>query len=422
MHIARKRIVRVCFIIFWVLSSSALSFAEQIPIISRENAMFAALNQVQQREAALKESLKAAEGKLLENAVIRDKKTVSFLQDLAKRVHPSLSIATQYNDNVDSAQHDHQGILSSSVNPGLNMNFYGRGKSLSLSASLANLRYNTRRVNNSTTGSMGLTASLGLDRYTLSIAENISTNRARAKTFGVETQGFAYYWQNQFAALLGRQFNRYGFDVGYNRTTYRYDHSPSRANNRFDEVYSLNQYLRLAPKTKLVFNYDHGRTQYQHKSSLPPTSNYNTYSVDITSALSYKLTGLLNVNYTSTDAKNADDSSELGFGIDMGYRVSDRFNFALNYAYSRSNPATDSAHAVTNSFGVSGDHRFAFNPKLSSSFDFGVTFLDSPKTDIYKHKSATFTWGGGLSYAFRKWLDFSFDWSTTKVHSNSSTK
>jgi hypothetical protein len=86
------------------------------------------------------------------------------------------------------------------------------------------------------------------------------------------------------------------------------------------------------------------------------------------------------------------------------------------------NQTSAADYSVTHSVGLSANHRFAFNPKISARINFGIDFDALPKTDLYTDRTATYGWGGGLHYAFRKWLDFDLSFADTNVHSNYSTK
>ena len=401
------------------------SFAEQMFFSPRESAIFAALTQQQEREGAIRDSLKKAQGKLLETRVIREKKISALFKDFSKKVHPFVIHSVTHNGNIDSTQHDHKDAFINDLSVGSKVNFIERGRQVNFDAEVHANHYNhglRRRANNDSGASLGVRSNFGIDRFTVALSNEMSTNRSRARAFCIETEGAAYYWQNSFAAILGRHFNRIGFDAGYTRSTARYDHSPTHMQNNYSEVYAFSQYLRLATKTKLLFTYNHGRVQYQHKPIPSPNYNYDYYTLDLASTLSYKLSGLLNVGYKIMDYKTGIDYKDLLWGLSLGYRLSDRTNLAFAFGHTSHEQSETTGYSETNGFSLTGTHRLAFNPRLSTSFGVATSYVTQPKTHDYKQRSISYAWGNGLNYAFRKWLSFNLDFENTKAYSNFSTK
>lgn len=401
-----------------------LCLANQIPFGPRESIIFATLNQIQEREQAIDDCFKTAQGKLMESTVVRERQFVRFLEEIGENAHPYVDVSYQFDDNIDSTQEEGKGALARTVTPGVKMNFVGRGRSLNIDANVMTQTYAHRRRDNESAATIDLVSNFGLDRYTLGLSEEMYTNRISNRAFSIETESLAYYWRHTFNAFLGRNFNRTGFDIGYNRATYRYDHSPSHSENRAEEIYSFNQYLRIATKSRLLFSYAHGRAQYQHDLVPANDYNYDEYGLYLTSAFSYKLTGLLNVGYKAMDYKTTgNDYRTLSMGSSVGYRLSDRSNLSFSYAHAHEEVAMLNFNSsISDTLSLSGSHRLAFNPKLTLNFDFNAEFLKYPKANLYTYRSEVYSWGWGINYAFRKWLDFSFDYLRSQTHSNYSTK
>lgn len=410
-----------CFVILILTFSLShtLSFAQEIPFIPRENVIFAALNQLQ-REVAIRDSMKEAQLRLLEGGFVEEetKKGGFSFRDLASRTHPYLTLQTRFDDNVDTSALTRKSSLINTITPGLKTNFIGKGKSLNLDIHTDNRYYNNRPRSNSQSATIDILSNFSMGRYILSISEGYFTNYISTPEFGVKTDEFTFYWKNTFNSTLGCNFNRIGFDTGYKRIDYDYEPNSGLDNDRIEETYNFNQYLHIATKTRLLLEYSHGRIKYTHE---PPTSKdytYNDFSLGLTGVPSSKLTGLLSTGYKEADYKEDDDYRDTTFTGNLGYNVSERTNFNFLLKYVIHEEATKQNYYIQKDFKLTGNHRLAFNPKFKLSLSYEADFYDYIKMADFSKENATHTWILGLSYAFRKWLDFSLNYTRKKTASN----
>lgn len=401
--------------ILWAIPK--ISLGQQIPSLVRENLILVTLNQLQTTEEAIEEAMKEAQLKVMEEKLIEAKEKGFSFKDLASRAHPYLTIQTKFDDNVDSTPTTRKSSLINTITPGLKMNFRGKGRSLNLDMYIDNAYYNNRSRSNSQGITTYLLSNFGIERYTLSISDNYFSNYISTEELGINQ--VTNYWKNAFSSTLGRHFNRIGFDVGYSRTDYFYE-PKSDANDYTDETFSFNQYLRIATKTRLLFEYSRGRTKYPHVPT--SDSNYNNFNLAATGVLSSKLTSMAKMGYKVTDNKGAADTRDTTFTTDVGYRVSDRTNLTFTLKHSIHESATKSSYYIQDDFKLSGNHRLAFNPKFNLSFGYEADLKDYPKKAGFTGESNTYTWNFGLSYAFRRWLDFSLTYTNEKITSDVDTE
>ncbi len=407
-----------------------VSFAQQIPFQSREVTIFNALNQLQEREGAYTSSIQEAQLKALEQQMARQLPSAvnrqaaagsgnEFLSSLMKRAHPYVSVSVAQDDNVKSTPVK-RSDTKTTITPGFKMNFYSGPSSTTLDASISS-SYNKHYAdgNNEQTASTSISTNQILGPYTLSLSDSYSSNYISTPEMGIPVDTLAFNWQNTVAASLSRNFNRYGFNVGYSRGDSYYDQR-NIASETADESWSLSQYLRIATKTRLTLDYSHGRTTAHHTANEGSNSNNNSYALTATGVLSPKVSALTKISYASTNNKSGTDTITRSFGTGLAYRFSDRTNFSFSYTGSIAVSGSKSSNSVNNSYAFSGNHRFAFNPKINLSMGYTIETSAYPKKEILSGELNTYTFDSSLSYAFKQWLDISIGYSHTKTASNNS--
>jgi len=358
---------------------------------------------------------------------------------LKKRSHPYVTLGFGYDSNVDNVEHDAKGDMFFPGTLGLKMNFSGRDKALNLNTHLDGKYYGQRTIYNTLDAVQGLTSFINIGKYILSFSDSynnnyiIGTRELGVKRSSVETTDISgestaqneRRWANTSTTILGRYFNRIGFDVGYIRSDIDYEPDFSLENDRFVDTGRLNMYLRVATKTRLLFGYSHERTEYR---KMPDTiTNIDDYNFAVTGALSPKLTYLGRVDYKFGDAKTGFDGRNRTFTGNIGYAFTNRTNLTFNYNHiigkkTISGLIDDASSLYTHgdTFSLTGNHRLAFNPKFNLSVKCGAELYDYPNNADAGHDQ-TYSFGLGLSYAFRQWIDFSLNWTDSITRTALST-
>lgn len=417
---------RSCRLIILILSLFSflrpkLSFAQQSPFTPQENAMFIILNQLQEKEAAIRDSMEEAQMRLMksslkEKRVEKVREGLVLFKALLSRTHPYLTESVSFYDNMDSQKDFKKSSIVNNFTPGLKMNFRDRAKSLRLDFYINTSLYNNRRRSNRQSAGSEAVTTFNIRRYMLTISDSYFSNYVASEEFGVDDHDFDKYWQNSISSTIGRHFNRIGFDLGYKQTILE-NELLLKDSDSIQETVNFNQYLRIATKTQLLFAYNYNRAKYTHRID-PDDSQSKNFNLSLAGVLSSKLTALIETAYVLTDQKTGDDSRGITLNGKLGHQISRRSNLALTLSRSINESATKANYYIGNSFNLSGNHRLAFNPKFNLSFNSGASYGRYPKKADFTQKNETYTLGLGLSYAFRQWLDFSLDWAHTKSESN----
>ena len=413
-------------LIFILFLGCKISFAQDVPLILRESLIFTTLNNIEKmqdsnRERAIRETMQEAQMRLMEpkyvpKRVKEKSKAEGFrLKDLVSRAHPYLNAQTKFFDNVDTGSELRKSSIAHTFTPGLKINFLGsRGKSITLNTYIQNLYYNNRSRSNTQSAELDLLGTFNIGRYTLSVSNDYFTNHI-AKSELVTHDESDYYWRDALNFNLGRHFNRIGFDMGYGVEDYEYQSTAdSLASDRIVQTFNFKQFLRIATRTLLQFEYDYDRTGYSYTPS--SDSNIYNYSLGLSAVLSHKLAGSMKMAYSLGDYKAGDDYTKTTFTGELGYNVSRRTNYSLGFDHIINESATDSGYYIEDDFSLTCNHRLGFNPKYLLSFGGEVSLRGYPKNTTSSEVD-TYTFGSGLSYAFKRWLDFSLNYDYIKKSS-----
>jgi len=435
------RIIRYLIIFLFIVSMGGISFAQQALFSPREEMMMFTLDNLQAgydkdeavREAAIETQMKLAESGLSKKSpVLKEPPGEGILKSLKKRSHPYLNFRAAYDTNIDAITDNPKGDILYDTTPGLKINFTGKNKALNFDTHINTEYYNKFTEYNGVDAFAGFSGYININKYILSMTESYNNNYlSNFKELGGRDEIYSRdgilkrRWLNTNSTSLGRYFNRIGFDIGYTRSDIDYEPDYSYDNDRFIDSGRFNTYLRIATKTKLLFGYKHDRTEYR---ILPEISNLDDYNLALTGALSPKLTYLGRVDYQIIDSKpdyggddlTKTDADIMTFTGNIGYAFSNRTNLSFNYNHVISKYSDRLYYSTADALTLTGNHRLAFNPKFNLSFIYGATFTDYPRYVGFEAHSDDYTYGVGLTYAFRQWLDFGLNWTYSKLKSNRS--
>lgn len=440
----RKVLVFVCTVLI-----TTPAIAQQVSATPRDQLMLVTLKQLREgekavkgaRENAIKETiqelqLSAAQEKLQKEYREYSKKTPG--SGITVQAHPYISQSTSYWDQKDP-KNDRHHVMIFNQSPGLFLSFLGKDKFVNLGFSVSDSRDCDRSDNRDDSAQVNLASNFVFNKYTFSVTDNYFNNYIAGPDIGIDPKIFNYYWQNDLSTSLSSRFNRLGFSLGYQRTDVNYRISsglvpdtdadndgqlvaPSGTSSSVD-VFSLSSDLKIAPKTTLSFGYNYGMNNYLERVSVDGNSGnsyYNTYSTSIAGVLSPKVTATVGANYTLTHYRStaANETKSLGIPFGLSYAISDRTDLALTYSYTHHFEGNAANYYHDGVFGISGNHRLAFNPKLKFSFackwDSAVNDKLATPTQIKKTRNFSV----GLNYAFRQWLDFGLSYAYRRYDYN----
>ena len=406
--------------IFFPLAAMAQEFPAAPNL--RDDVMFLTMNRVQntqKREEVMRSALQ--ESRLEQESMPKLGEVVGqTLQDIKKHSHPYVTLGTAYDSNIDNTYHDAKGDMIYRGIVGIKNNFTWKDKAINFDTHLNGEYYGEKTAYNNLDVVTGFSGYMNIGKYILSMAESyknnyiIGTRELGVKRSSGEVPSVAGVsgaaslqrrWENTNQLTFGRQFNRTGFDLGYTRIDTDYEPDSSE-NDKFENTYKLNSYLRVAKKTRILFGYVHDRIEYNKILSI---ENSDEYNLALTGALSAKLTYLLRGDYKETDNKIYFDLRDYTYTGNLAYAFSNRTNLSLNYNYAIEESANEPGYFYENILELKGNHKLAFNPKFNLSFSCSADLKNYPKNLPQGHDE-TYSYGFGLSYAFRQWIDFSLNW------------
>ncbi len=404
-----------------------LSEEQQLPageIFSppREEAISTSINQLEDRKQALD---KPIEGSQTSMPQISKKSTPGtglvgpYLKKTVSRLHPYLSARAALNDNVDKLRKK-RSSLGYSTSAGIRSSYVTKARSsLNLDVVMRNAYFERHAEDNTQDLTVNSQYNFGVKRNTFSIANSYFTNYIADDSFGIKTDQQASYWEDALSLSWGKHFNRIGFDIGWARGETSYEDAYKTRDNARNAL-EIDQYLFIGKKTRLSLGYQYGNTNHERV----PTSDKrsDSISLELAGVVSPKITGAFNMDYDTTDFKKGADSKTIGFGLGFAYRISNRSSLSLDLLHSVIDDTSGAiSYSTEDSFGLSGSHRLAFNPRLSVNFSSTVLYKDFPKWEGSHNEYSIYGLGLGLSYAFRQWIDLSLSWNHSRKYSNIDT-
>jgi hypothetical protein len=394
----------LCGLLVFCLLSPEFSFAQQMVFAPRESVMFATLKTLQEREEAMRVSLKQAQSRGIQGRAAANKNKEGVLAGIASRTHAYLNTDIQNNSNVDSAATNRKSSVISEITPGLKANFSRKNASFLLNAYTRGLYSNNRARSNVLEANLDTLASFSLGRYSIFLSNDYFNNYLAKPHFNIKKDGYTHYWKDTITLDAGSHFNRYDFDVSLLWESARHDTDYSLASDYDEQEFRLNQYFAFTPKTQFSLEYVRNRVKNVYKDTQALNDNSNEYIVGLAHVWSYKTSSSVTVDYKSVDYKVASDTRDIISRGAFTYRLSERSNLSLSLERTMHDSKLPSSNSLEDNFIAVIYHRFSFNPKLSASFTYDADYYDYIKTDPVQRASIR-NYYFSLNYAYKKWLD-----------------
>jgi len=354
----------------------------------------------------------AGKGVALTKAATRQDQVIRepFLSGLFKRFHPYINHTLQYDDNVETDYEVIRATMISNMKPGLKMSYRGRKWSLQGDFNYQNKFYDNLRNSNFDQADGLLQSSLNLGRNVLTLFNQLTYFHPAKKDFGgvdddVITAG-KNYRKNDFKASLGRGFNRFGYDLIYNRIDYKYEPAFESSNYHEQEI-TFRPYWRISKKTRITGAYVYN-FQELTDVAMPDDRRFQKFSMTFFNRLTAKISDEVIIEQQLTDKKRTNDEKFTSFRSKFAYGFSPRTNLTLDLSHKIYRNANRQANYLEDIYEFSGNHRFAFNPKIRLSLGAKTTLTDYIKrfSSSVEQKTDVHLFTFSLDYAFRKWLDF----------------
>lgn len=388
----------------------------------RKEIILATLDQIQEgeakREKAVWDAFIEAEKRILETS--QEQKITregGFWEYLSKHGRPSLGHVIEYNDNAGHAE-DKKSELINRIQPSFKFEFLNERMHLILDPRFEYTSYARNPKNNSFIVDFDSHLSLPHFLYHSLYLQNRYTNSYYAPgDFGTTEDEFPRYWDNYLSINFEKQFNRLGYGIGYRQKFRGFEAKYRSERERIQHTLNLTEFLRIAPKTRLLLEQEYQFTRYLHDPSPSRDSDSQEINFGISGILTAKLTGVAKIGFRYQDYATAEDFKQATLSGDLGYRVSERTG--LSFGFQRTTQETtytDEDYCVTNSFSIGGSNRFAFNPRLHLNFDFSFEYSEYPKKTRTPREDDIYSAELGVGYDFREWFitDLGYSYSARK--------
>ena len=386
-----------------------------LPIPQRD--LDAALDQAGEPGA---KQVKVLNGKT-EQAKEKEKVRTRLWDLIAKNTQKYIEYDVSYNDNLFQTETAKSDIINE-IKTGFKTSIVGVRHHLGLEANLTQYIHTHHPNENHSDIDLKVEGhrDAGQGGYNLYISDTFTTNYlSTPKTFGLSATAGTQSWQNNLYFSLAREFNRLSYDTGFLFSMNRYEAEYARDSDYNEYRYNLSTFFRVAPKTRLFFEYEKGFNRYVYTQDPSSNSDYQSYFFGTHGLLTGKLTGILKFGFRDQDYKTAQDFSETIFEGNLTHNLSDRTSF--NFKFERLNhdsPDINENYYVENSFTLSGSHRFAFDPRLELDFSIGYKYDKYPKIAGETREDDLYNAILALGYRFRKWLSVQLTYEYDARRSN----
>lgn len=405
-----------------------LSFAQENVPVTRDNLIFASLNQVESRQKAVADAMMEAQMIEVKNKPAKQpqakQQSETGFSNLASKIHPYFLLNTAYDNNLYNARYDVDSSLINTITPGLKINFQGRNTVINLDAYFNNKYYSQYYESNMQNGGASLLANFLINRFTLAFSDTYRNYYGKAEVPALDDSSYdnTIQWSNNFSTTLSRQFNRYGLNLIYSRSDHQYRPGYSFSNNYYQDVGTINQTFAVSKKTQFLFGYEYNKKTYSHTLPVSGDFYYNQYKLTLTKILTAKMTALISGTYKTVDYKEDDDYKEGIYGISFSYQPSMRTNLALKYEHTPHDAPNPDTYTITNDVELSMIYRPAFSSKLQFTASAEAQLVGYPKLYTGHEYSNTFEFNAAINYFFRPWLDFSLSYKNRKDQGSKATK
>lgn len=404
----------------FVLFNASFLFAQQAPSVPGVEAS-SWLNAVERQQAMDKSFHLAREKVILEELENRRPSQVNWRQALARNLNPYLEIEFAQDSNIYLTPKRTKDFVST-FTPGLKLNFSGEDNFVEFDAGAKLTSYADKTSMNSQNPYFNFSWRKHFNRYHLNLVERFRKDFDVRSSFITEAEGKVRYLANDFNFTYGGEYNRLAFDAGLRRYDYFYPGEFKRDNNYNENIVSLTGYTKLAPKTRLLFEYDHGIIVYPEHPEVSRDGYYEEGWVGLTGEITSKVSGIAKLGYQYRVYDQGADWHKPVLGIDLIYHFKERTDFLFRATRS-AEQALSEGENYYDFFRLEGGvaHKFAFNPKLSIGFNGLYENDDYPLSSFsFKREDKIYALEGAFKYNLQLWLDAALAYTFRERDSNSS--
>ena len=211
------------------------------------------------------------------------------------------------------------------------------------------------------------------------------------------------------------------------RYDYFYRKDVKQTNSYNETIPTLTGYYKLAPKTSLLFEYNHGIVRYPKKPSPSKDNTYEQVWFGLNGDITSKIHGFMKGGYQFRKFNNGGNWEKPVLGLDLTYQFKERTQILLRL----NKTATQSEYVNQNYYEINRLdlgflHDFAFNSKLNFKFDSYYEYDDYPAPidpTLKKRLDNVYGVSGALKYDLQRWFSvlLKYEWkeNNSNIHLNS---
>ncbi|MCM8795278.1 MAG: outer membrane beta-barrel protein [Candidatus Omnitrophica bacterium] len=410
-----KKIKVSSFIItvgIFLFFSNTIIFAQEFSS-ARNEQIIALLSQLEKNKA-IEEGFKRAQEIMESEEVSKEK----FSQlKLIRHLHPYLEIENTYNHNIFLLPAKKYDYINTST-PGIKFSLSKEDTLLELDLGTRFTSYLKHSSLNSQNPYISFVLKHYFSHYHFNLYDKFRDDIFLNSDITEGTEGVVDYRANDFDMSLGAEYNRLAFDLGFRRYDYFYEQDYKQENNYNENIFSITGYINLAPKSKLLFEYDHGIILYTEEPHPSKNANYHQSWFGLKGEITSKITGIMKAGYQYRIYRSRADWNKPVLGIDLHYQFKERTAFLLKLektAKQSINVNQNYYDTVIMDLGIVNN--FAFNPKLNLRLngfyqdDEYVGTQPSREDKLYGLTSA-------LQYGLKRWLYTALEYTYKERDSN----
>ncbi|MDD2751659.1 MAG: outer membrane beta-barrel protein, partial [Candidatus Omnitrophica bacterium] len=184
----------------------------------------------------------------------------------------------------------------------------------------------------------------------------------------------------------------------------------------------LTGYYQFAPKTSLLFEYDHGIVRYPKKPSPSKDNRYEQFWFGVKGDITAKIEGFMKAGYRFRKFNNGGDWEKPVLGFDLSYQFKERTSILLKLLKtSAQTDFSDQNYYERNRLDLGVVNQFAFNPKLVLKVDSFYENDDYPSpTDpsVKERMDNLFGVSTSLKYDLQRWFSTLLKYEWKEDYSN----
>jgi hypothetical protein len=335
-----------------------------------------------------------------------------------RNVNPYLEIEEAYNDNIYLLPNRKDDYITT-FTPGVKINLAGEDSLLEIDGGVKLTSYARYPQMNSQDPYFGLLWDKYFNRYHLNLAEHFKKDTEVQSDFTAGLEGQQEYLFNDFNLLFGAEYNRLSFDLGARRYDYFYRGDYKKENSYNENIFSLTGYTSLAPKTRLLFEYDHGIILYPEHPFPSRNCHYDQAWAGLKGDITPKIIGIAKVGYQYRVYRARADWDQPIASIDLVYNFKERTSFSLKVEDNAEQSLSESENYYElMKVDIGMNHRFAFNPKLGLGIGGFYEDDDYPASSGTKRNDKIYSLRGLFRYDLQRWLFASLGYTFTERDSN----